>query len=434
MSGHCAVIEVGPGSIRRLCCGTKTVDDISLSREALAAVDDRVALRADSPVAVETLWRDVLHSLDCRGLNSSLVVQKVIVVHPSWWSASRVTMVAGAAQIVADHVLARPRSWLLMRVSPGVADSVTPHEPELLLVVEIADQFVVVIGAERVAQSRRLAPRQVAQGAVRIVAAMTCGRAATVRIDSPSTVRGASALATMIADGLRHADATLNVVTVDDEQLAQWGCAVLATESAAMLPVTSESTSLSANEQIGRARPWFGLPWGWVIGVIAVVAATLIGVNEFGQASVPPRTTSSTASLVEGQIALTIPAHWSTQRVANGVGSARIQVTSPLDPQVVVHITQAPAVGDTLDSTANQLKRTIDQQPPGVFVDFNPSAMAAGRSAVTYREVRPEHDIAWIILVDKAIRIGIGCQSRPAGGDAIRAVCDQAVRSVRVVR
>lgn len=58
MSPHRAVIEAGPGAIRRLCCGADVVADTAVSAAALAAIDDQVALLDERPVAVDSLWFD----------------------------------------------------------------------------------------------------------------------------------------------------------------------------------------------------------------------------------------------------------------------------------------------------------------------------------------------------------------------------------------
>jgi type VII secretion-associated protein (TIGR03931 family) len=139
------------------------------------------------------------------------------------------------------------------------------------------------------------------------------------------------------------------------------------------------------------------------------------------------------AVLVEGRVALTVPADWPTQRVIAGPGSARVQVTSPSDPEVALHVTQSPIAGETLSGTAERLKHAVDAEPAGVFVDFNPSGTSAGRPAVTYREVRAGHHVRWTVFVDGPVRISLGCQSRPAMEDAVRAVCEQAVRSAHAI-
>ncbi|WP_082279850.1 type VII secretion-associated protein [Mycobacterium colombiense] len=152
-----------------------------------------------------------------------------------------------------------------------------------------------------------------------------------------------------------------------------------------------------------------------------------------GEVARKPVETAPTTFLVEGRAALSVPATWSSQRVVGGPGSARVQVTSPTDPDLALHITQSPVVGETLSGTAERLKRAIDAEAPGVFVDFDPSGTSAGRPAVTYREVRPGHHVSWTVLLDGPVRISIGCQSRAGDEGAIRDACEQAVRSARAI-
>ncbi|CPR13389.1 putative alanine and valine rich protein [Mycobacterium bohemicum DSM 44277] len=96
-------------------------------------------------------------------------------------------------------------------------------------------------------------------------------------------------------------------------------------------------------------------------------------------------------------------------------------------------MTQSPVPGETLSGTAERLKRALDAEPGGVFADFDPSGSTAGRPAVTYREVRARHHVRWTVFVDGPVRISIGCQSRPGAEDAVRGVCEQAVRSARAI-
>ena len=60
--------------------------------------------------------------------------------------------------------------------------------------------------------------------------------------------------------------------------------------------------------------------------------------------------------LVEGRVALTVPASWLTQRVIAGPGSARVQVTSPSDPEVALHVTQSP----TSRRDADRCRRSVE--------------------------------------------------------------------------
>jgi type VII secretion-associated protein (TIGR03931 family) len=100
---------------------------------------------------------------------------------------------------------------------------------------------------------------------------------------------------------------------------------------------------------------------------------------------------------------------------------------------VALHVTQTPIPGETLSRTAERLKRAIDAEPAGVFIDFNPSGTTAGRPAVTYREMRAGHQVRWTVLLDGVVRISVGCQSRPGAEDAVREACEQAVRSAHAI-
>ncbi|MES3650082.1 type VII secretion-associated protein, partial [Mycobacterium intracellulare] len=168
---------------------------------------------------------------------------------------------------------------------------------------------------------------------------------------------------------------------------------------------------------------------------IVVAAAAPAAMAPDRPGGVPPTRVEATPTtfLVEGRVALSVPATWPARRLVTGPGSARVQVTSPADPEVALHITQSPVAGETLSGTAERLKRAIDAEPAGVFVDFNPSGTSAGRSAVTYREVRPGHEVRWTVLLDGPVRISVGCQSRPGDEGGVRDACEQAVRSAHAI-
>jgi type VII secretion-associated protein (TIGR03931 family) len=135
--------------------------------------------------------------------------------------------------------------------------------------------------------------------------------------------------------------------------------------------------------------------------------------------------------LVEGRVAVEVPAGWAVERVTTGPGSARVQVTSPGDRSEVIHVTQARVPDtETLASTAAALATVLAGQPEGIFVDFTAAGERAERSAVTYREVRAERRVDWTVLLDGGVRIAIGCQgTAPASGGA----CDRAIRSAHAV-
>jgi type VII secretion-associated protein (TIGR03931 family) len=413
VNGHRTIIVTGPGAIRRLCCGTGVVADDHTSgilQAALDAIDDQVALVDGRPVAVDSLWRTALRSLKCGNPGAQRTIQ---VIHPSWWPSSRVDVVAAAAATLADDVQVQPRSWLLRQASNA--------EPAAM-VVEIAERLVAIAGDDVVAVPRGAEPQPVAEAIVRLIGEMAGGTTTAVLIDVPGAVAGAQALATLIAGRLRRSGRP--VVEIGDARLVRLIVAA-AVKAQDKLP---RPQPVDAGHVRSRVRMLGGLA-----AAATVLAAAVPAMAAVGHRAVPPVNTPPTTFLVEGRVALTVPADWQTQRVVTGPGSARVQVNSPSDPEVALHITQSPIPDETLSATADQLRRAIDTEPAGVFVDFNPSGVTAGRPAVTYRELRASHHVRWTVLVDGSVRISVGCQSRPGGEDAVRDVCEQAVRSARAI-
>ena len=405
MSTH--VVEVGPKVIRQLCCGGDAVADDEMVRAAFDSIDDPVTLVDLRPVTVASLWRMVLGSLDCGS------PERAIVVHPSWWAPARVDVAGAAAQVLAGQVVTRPRSWLLTQACPR-------HAQRTTVVVEIADCFVAITGSTVVAESRCGEPQRVVEAVVRSVLEMTSDVTAVALIDAPSTVAEAGGLAARIADGLHASGGIGAVLVVDDARL-----------KTCVAQIIQDEDSSCESHVAGRH---YRRHWALALAVLSTVAVVaVLGVLASVRRGAPAGDGVPTTFLVEGRVALEVPAQWPTQRVVAGPGSARVQVTSPSDPEMSLHVTQSRVALESLSATADSLKQAIDAEPTGVFVDFNPTGNVAGRPAVTYREVRSAHDIRWTVLVDKAIRISIGCQSRHGHEDAMRQVCDLAVRSARAV-
>lgn len=412
MSEHRAIIATGPGSVRRLCCGTGFGDAAEMTeviRAALDAIDDRVALVGERPVTVDALWEAALHSATCATHDG------MVVVHPSWWSSARVGVVTAAAARMAGEVCTRPRSSLLKQAS-GARPAV---------VVEIAERLVAITASETTAVPRNAEPRSVADHVAGVIAGMV---PAAVLIDTPGAVAGAPALAALIADAVRGSGRKVpDIVEINDIRLN-----LLARSAVPGGPVTSAPAATApAADLRSRARTLSGLGAAAIVVALAAPAAITMGRAPV----VAPKHVDAAATtfLVEGRVALSVPATWPTQRVVTGPGSARVQVTSPADPEVALHITQSPVAGETLSGTAERLKRAIDAEPAGLFVDFNPSGTTAGRPAVTYREIRPAHHVRWAVLLDGPVRISVGCQSRPGDEGAVRDACEQAVRSAHAI-
>jgi type VII secretion-associated protein (TIGR03931 family) len=400
------LIEVGPNSVRRLCCGGGTVADAEAERTAFETIDDHVALVDFQPIAVASLWKDVLGSVDCG------TSEQVTVFHPSWWSPARVGVVSAAARTLVGDGEIRPRSWLLAQASPSKSERDT-------LVVEIADRFVVLTGAAMATETRRRDQLEVAGAVARAVLTMASDTTVTVVIDAPATVRGAGTLAAPIAERLR-ACCGMNVVLVDDIRMRRLAGELKSRDRRC---VDTGPHAPAGGDRRRRALKMLVLFIGIIISVVAVQRDS----EPDAQEQLP------TTFAVEGHVALEVPAQWPMRRVVVGPGSARLQITSPKDPEVALHVTQSRVALSSLNATAEFLKSAIDAAPAGVFVDFNPTDRSAGRPAVTYREVRAGHDIRWAVWVDKAVRVSIGCQSRSGRSDVVRPVCDLAVRSARVL-
>lgn len=411
MKPHRVIIEAGPETIRRLCCGTSAFGEPSEAvRGALSAIDDHVALVGERPLAVAELWSGALRAAACA------YGDRAIVVHPSWWSPSRVDVVTAAAADAFDDVVVRPRSWLLGQASTA--------GPTATVLVEITERLVAITGPEVLAVPRGPDP-QPAADAVGAVIARTA--AAVAVIDVPGTVAGAPALADAIAAAARGYRRP--AVQVDDGRLAR--LAQSASRDSRQSPAAARAAR--RDRRHSRARTLTGLAVAAV--ALGATAPAMVTADRRDAVNPAPRMESArTAFLVEGRVAVTVPAEWPVQRVVAGPGSARVQLTSPSDPEVALHVTQSPVVAETLSITAERMKRAIDEQAVGTFVDFNPAGTSAGRPAVTYREVRTGHDVRWTVLLDGPVRISLGCQSRPGAEDAVRDVCERAVRSAHAIR
>ncbi len=367
-----------------------------LATTALACLDDEFALVDEQPVAVASLWREVFSSvLDGRAA--------AVLIYPSWWSDRRIAIVSDAAHCSVPAIELACRSAMLA--------SVCTHRPSV--VVEIADLFVVLSRRfdERPvrAVSRAAEPPAVADEVAREVASL-CGCGGTVVVDCAAGVAGAPKLGELITGRLEEHG--LAVTVVDDDRLLD-----------AVREINAEDNRQAADDE-PRLRPT--RMWA-LVGGLAAAGALTVAVMVAG---VPTPQRSPTTLLVEGRVVVEVPSTWTARRITAGPGSARLQVTSPTDVHAALHVTQSPVPpGETLPRTADNLRRAVLAEQPGVFVDFNPEDSRGGRPAVTYREVRDGHDIQWTVLLAGALRISIGCQSARGSEDAVRSACERAIAS-----
>ena len=377
-----AVVEIGPAAVRRIAPSPAEAD-AGMTAAALAGIDDPVVLLEERPVDTSGLWRRVIGSV----LQPPPV--RLTVVVPSWWSRPRVSRVMDAAGAAGADVVAVPRS----RVFAGSA-------AEDVVVIEIADDVIAVTAGD----STALLPRSC--DPARVSSAAPDGP--RVVIDAPAGVTGVDEAATRILAALLSGGRAAEIVPI--------GAAVAATQPVSTPEVTRRS----------RFRP------AVVAGAAVAVVMCAVGVaTEHPQPAGGP--SDATTELVEGRITVRVPAHWNVTRVTAGPGSRRVQVTAGGDHYAALHITQSYVPGESLGATAELLQRELDRQPPGVFTDFRARDQRAGRAVVSYREVRGARDIGWVVLVDGATRIAIGCQVAAGSSDTVHEACDGAVRSAREI-
>lgn len=378
-----AVIEVGPVSVRGP--GPVAAD---LAAVAVAGIDDEIALIEDEPVAVSDLWVEVLGAAGAGAGTLTLVC-------PTWWTADRCDRVRDAA--MGSEVV------VMQRVQ-ALSASLSAGSP---VVVEIADEVVMVSGvhAGGIALARHALDDPDADAVVRAVLAIA-GRSAEVVVDAPVEVSGAVTLGNEVVEGLRRRDM---VASVADART--WRNTLVA-------PDTEVDEQLGRRSRTGR----------FAMCAAAALAAVLGGIAFAAHG--PPTDHPSMTVLVEGRVGVQIPAGWTVRRITEGPGSARVEVVSPSDPELMIHLTQS-GVGD--GTVADTLQAALREQPAGVFVDFDPSAVVAARQVVSYREVRTGREIRWAVFVDGVVRIAVGCQSTPGHGEAVRWACEAATRSAHAV-
>ena len=377
------VVEVGPGTVR----GLNEVEAEWVSA-ALECIDDDIALIADCPVAVADVWGEVL------GAAVGESVDDLVLVCPTWWTASRIDLVCGAARRVATNVVE-------VRRAEALSDGCAP-------VVEITDEFVVVSwpGVDGVAVMNPDDPAAVAA---------EVGAAGTAVVDAPVGIDGADRLAVAIAERLRANGVSASIAGRD-----------LVRRAAAALRAREPADEVDDGPPVRHDRRG--------IAVVAGAALCVAGLGAGFAVSGPSAAGIPVTVLVEGRVGVTVPVQWAVQRVTTGPGSARVQVVSPSDADIAVHVTQSSIPSHlTLTAVADVLRTALAQEPEGVFVEFNGADSRMGKPAATYREIRAEYQVAWTVLIDGEVRIAIGCQSGPGREQLVREVCDQAIRSAHAV-
>jgi type VII secretion-associated protein (TIGR03931 family) len=391
------IVEIGPGSVR----GPNDAR-ADWASAALECIDDELTLIDDRPVAVADVWQDVLW--EAAGGSADTVV----LVYPAWWSSSRIDVVCEAAGVVAANVEVLQRSVALRE---RFAD-------RLSTVVEIAAEFVVISTPEAgiAAVPRRDDPAAVAEAVAGRVGA------APVVVDAPIGIEGAALVGAAVVERLRANGIPGSIAGQD---CARHGAALWLARQQGTFPEGVDEGPRTRRSRRGIA----------VMAGAAVCVAALCG-GFVGREENPgtPSVGMPMALLVEGRVAVKVPVQWAVQRITTGPGSARVQVVSPSDRDIVVHITQSSMPSSqTLAMVADTLRAALAHEPAGVFVDFNADDRRADKHAVTYRESRADHQVAWTVLIDDDVRIAIGCQSGPGREQLVHDVCEQAIQSAHAV-
>jgi type VII secretion-associated protein (TIGR03931 family) len=374
------VVEIGPGAVR----GPNDVE-VQWVSAALECIDDDIALVDDCPVAVADVWGEVL------GAAVGGSVDELVLVFPTWWTSSRIALVCDAARRVATNVAELTRAEVL---SGGRAP-----------VIEITDEFVVVSwpGVDGIGVVNPDDP---------IAVAREVGASGTAVVDAPVGIEGADRLAVAITERLRANGVSASIAGRD---------------------LMRRATAVGAREGVVDDGPPARRDRRGV-AVFAGAAVCAAGIGAGFAVPGPSAVGVPLTLLVEGRVGVMVPVQWAVRRVTTGPGSARVQVISPSDADIVVHVTQSSIPSHfRLATVADVLRTALAQERDGVFVDFNPADSRAGKPAVTYRENRAEHQVAWTVLVDDDLRIAIGCQNGPGREQLVREVCDQAIRSAHAV-
>jgi type VII secretion-associated protein (TIGR03931 family) len=385
------VIEVGPGTIR----GPNGVRDEWVCA-AIDCIDDEIALLGDRPVSVPDVWNDVMSAV------AGDDVDTVVLVCPAWWPPARIDMAQQAAHTVATDVVVLERIAML-QVGVSAETTIVEIAPDIAIVTAFGTIVAVVPRLEPVVDAEAIA------GAVTAPA--------EVLIDAPIAVPGAEPLASLIVDRMRAIGVPVRVA--DDGWIRR-------TASAQRSRVQAQPADTAAP----RHRKVLAV----LSGALTAVALGLGVVAVHDRGSDRPVDDMAMTLLVEGRVGVLVPTTWNARRITSGPGSARVQVVSPMDRDVALHITQsAVAQPSSLARTADSLLAALAGSTEGAFVEFNPSDRRADREAVTYREIRGERNIAWTVVVDGTARIAIGCQSRPGREHLVREACDRAIRSAHAV-
>lgn len=416
-------------------------------RSAVAALDDDMALLPGRVVPSRALWAALFESL-LTDRNAPVRLDSLVLIHPTTWGPARRTLLSSAARMMAATLTVRSRAFAL--AERGVRADLSGRS---LVVVEVSPKEVAValVGpgsdGEPAATVRHLEDRSwetrsaadvaraVGRAVERVVRDERPGVAA-ILVDSADKDMGEA-----IVDAIDRIGLTPGVsqVAVDSvfREMGQVARTSAFLDQGVVEPVATRPASAWTPGAPARSAP--RLPRWWpaaAIGLAAAIVVTGVVLTVAATRSRQPAPAIATSLLVEGRVQLMVPAEWAVRRIpAGGAGSARVEVISPADPEAVVHVTQVrvkPA--ETLAATAETLRAAMEKEPQGAFTDFRADDRKMDRPAVTYTEVREGHDIAWTVLLDGDMRIGVGCQFKKDSYADVRQACELAIRTAHAIK
>ncbi len=231
-----------------------------------------------------------------------------VLICPAWWPQARIGRARQAAHTVATDVVVLERIAMLRQ---GISADTT--------VVEVTSDALVVTAFGTIAAVVARGEETVA--AIDAVAAAV-GAPAGVLVDAPPAVHGAEFLASMIAQRMRAIGVSVRFAGDDEVRHAA-------------------ALQRSHHEIEGRGgfsnRKALAVLSGVVSAVVLCAGFTVVA----GGGSDRPIGEMPMTLLVEGRIAVMVPANWTARRITSGPGSARVQIVSPTDGNVALHITQS---------------------------------------------------------------------------------------------
>lgn len=420
-------------------------------RSAVAALDDEMAVLPGRVVPSRALWAALFESL-LTDRNAPVRLDSMLLIHPTTWSSGRRTLLSNAARMMAATLTVRSRAFAL--AERGVRTDLSGRS---FVVVEVSpgEVAVTVVGhgsagepastvrhlEERSWETKTAADvaRAVARAVEEVVRSERAGVAA-ILVDSADADAEVGEAIVVAVDRIGLTPGVSQVaedaVFRDAGQARRVSAFIEGPADEPAVARRPEWTPASSARSVPRLPAWWPVA---VIGLAAAIVVTGVVLTVAFSRERQPSPTSpvvATSLLVEGRVQFVVPAEWAVRRIpAGGAGSARVEVISPEDPEAIVHVTQVRVKStETLASTAETLRAAMGKEPPGVFMHFKADDLMMGRPAVSYTEVREGHDVAWTVLLDGDLRIGVGCQFKKDNYAAVQQGCELAIRTVSAVK